>query len=165
MFWIYRDQNQSALNGLYYWELGINWGLLNSSTLLGIPGNTPANAAFFEGSFNYIPSEQNVLSRIAIAYGPIGLPVGAYKVADYVIAAPTSQATNMAFGDIVIQPQTQTLYGSTSTGQFFRVDLSDLNAATGLPFTIVRETGLLSVQTSTWDDYERSSTPERSRSI
>lgn len=51
MYWLYQDQNQSSLNGMYYWDHGANWGLINSSTALGIPASLPPNAAFFAGSF------------------------------------------------------------------------------------------------------------------
>lgn len=139
MFWMYNNGSaQSSLSGLYYWDHGANFGRLNSLTALGIPANLPANAAFAWDSIFYIPTNENVLSRIGITYDPTsGLPISAFKWADYVINAPASQATNMQFGDIAISPISSQLYGSTSTGQFFRIDLSNLNAPGGLPFTLL----------------------------
>lgn len=145
---MYRDDTTQALSGLYYWDQGINWGLLNSLSALDVSGSLPNGAAFAWDSIFYIPSLRNVLSRIRVTYGADGIPDSATREPDYTIAAPTSQPSLMAFGDIVIQPQTYRLYGSTSTGQFFMVDLSDLDAPGGLPFTIILQSAVQpSVQT------------------
>lgn len=156
MFWLY--QNSSAgvvtpsLDGLYFWNRATDtFGRLASSTALGIPTSLPANAAFAWDSFFYIPTEQTILRRISITYGPNGVPNGATWVANYLIAAPATQAANMTFGDIVIDPYSSQLYGATSKGQFFRVDLSDMNNPNGLPYTLILQSAAQpTVQIGRW---------------
>lgn len=140
LFFVYYNSTNSPFNGLYYWNQNSDtFGLLAYAGSVGITatstGSIPNNAAFYEGAYWYIRNGQNVLSRIDILHNSTtGLPNGAISVANYTINAPATQSSNMFFGDIVINPITRQLYGSTSTGQFFRVDLSDLDEPMGLPF-------------------------------
>ncbi len=140
MFWLYQNttSGSSSLDGLYFWNRQSNtFGLLNSSSALGVPSTLPANAAFAWDSFFYIPSYQNILRRILITYDLNGRPSGARWVGNYLINAPAAQAANMTFGDIAINPISEQLYASTSKGQFFRVDLSNMNNPDGLPYTLI----------------------------
>ena len=139
-FAYYNGSRSSALNGFYYWRQTTDtFGRIADAFDVGITAtgifNIPTNAAFAFGTYFYIRNFQNVLAAISVVYNSTTtLPIGAVSVANYTIAAPPTQTTNMRFGDIAIDPGARQLYASTSTGQFFRVDLSNLENPGGLPF-------------------------------
>ena len=125
--------------GIYYTSLQYNKSAkIAPLTGMGIVDFTarsiPQNACWYKNSYWFIVTETLVLRRVFFAYSGL-FPTGIASYVDYPISAPVAQIPLMRFGGIDIDVNTDILYGATTRGQFFNIDLKNLAAP--LPFTQV----------------------------
>jgi hypothetical protein len=123
--------------GLYYMDLRYNVSAKFAPlTDVGIFSNEtkaiPQNACWYKGSYWFIVTETLLLRRTIFSFDG-NHPTGVAVYSDYNIGAPPQQASFMKFGGIDVDVFTDILYASTTRGQFFTVDLTNL-AAPALPF-------------------------------
>lgn len=109
-------------------------------------GSDPANASYYDNSYWYVTGNQQLLHRVAFSYSgstpafasttPISLAASGYPSSNY--------------GDIAINGKTGVLYGTTTSGLFYRINL----ATAGQPGSYAQiRTGLPSLQVSFNADY------------
>jgi hypothetical protein len=94
----------------------------------------PQNACWYKKSYWFIVTDTLVLRRVFFAYSGL-FPTGIASYIEYTISAPSGQGPLMRFGGIDIDVTTDILYGATTRGQFFNINLNNLAAP--LPFTQV----------------------------
>jgi hypothetical protein len=121
---------------LYVWnKLTNSQSLVANTTQLGIGSATlqPANAAFYSDAYWFFEEGTANLYKISLDYTggtPVFSAQTAYDISAVDGAFPTT--TNL-FGDIAINRNTGVLYGSTTNGDFYSLDISAAAAGTGDP--------------------------------
>ncbi len=129
----WNDANQhlffiNAANTFDYWERSTNTIKSVGGSPLNLTAD-PNNAAYYNGSFWYFEHNTNILKEAQISYVG-GDPLTATPQVDAVIPhlIPSISSTGFntnTFGDIAIDTNTGTLYGSTSRGRFYSIDLNN----------------------------------------
>lgn len=138
MFFIYQNTSANtatdtydADNGLYYWDSGapsvVKIGELSELFLTSAMSN-PANAVFSNDAYYFIKVRENKLVTCPITAVP---DVAGCTEKDITMPATGFLATQLIFGDTVIDKAGTTMYGATTQGFFFKV--------TGLDSTPVLE--------------------------
>jgi len=143
--------------GIYYMSLQYNSSArIAPLTDMGIVDFTtrsiPQNACWYKNSYWFIVTETLILRRVFFAYSGFR-PTAIASYIDYTISAPSAQIPLMRFGDVDIDVNTDILYGTTTRGQFFKINLNNLAAP--LPFTqlVAPDTGDPTLQITFNIDY------------
>ena len=113
---------------------------------IGLASTDPANAAYYDNAYWYMAPNAQVLHRIGLTYGG---PTPAFASnTPYQLAASGYPASG--YGDIAINVTTGVLYGTTTAGRFYSIDLARVGQAGS--YREIR-TGLPSLQVSFNADY------------
>ena len=147
-----RDQfffTNGATASLRFWGRGaFGPGSTPAVATLGQIGvaSDPANASFYDNSYWYVTGGQALLHRVSFSYSGI--------TPAFASATPISLAASgypaSSYGDIAINGKTGVLYGTTTGGLFYRINL----ATAGQPGSYAQiRTGLTSLQVSFNADY------------
>lgn len=152
-FFMYSGSTAKYQNKLVFWDranTGIN-SLDDVTTLSSIGAtnaNTPANASYWKDSFWFFKGgSSRVLVRVQMTYVD-GKPQAGTPVEYTVPALPTGSYN---FGDIAINAAGK-LFGATSNGVLFSIDLNTVATNPNAAFTFIRS-GLPSLQLSFNPDY------------
>ena len=115
--------------GIEYWASGTNTIQNVSGVSLGLT-TSPDNAAFYNDALWYFEHDSNKLWKATLSYtgsGNTAVPsvsgVTSYQVLNM---DHTNLFNTNTFGDIAINRGSGILYGSTSRGRFYSIDLSDI---------------------------------------
>jgi hypothetical protein len=125
---------------LYFWDRDSDTlGQVATANDLGLTGDIPRDASFYDDKFWFFGYQNNTLNAVPILYDGNGIPTGIGTMTSTLISI-SNPSNFLSFGDIAINPVTQTLYGSTlpmtsgGRGEFFSLQMSDLaNSYTVLP--------------------------------
>jgi len=119
---------------LYLWDRGSSVSLLADSTQIGVAGGIPANAVFYSNAFWFFDeNDTDDLVRVNLSYSG-GLPSFSSTQRYGITGYPNSST----YGDIAIDKNTGILYGATSQGLFFSLDVS---VATPGGYTQIKASG------------------------
>jgi len=143
-------------NSLLFWDQQSNNQGPDSLKAIGkltsFPGSaSAANAAYYKDAYWYFTGNTQTLNKVAISYTagePTGTSLVTYNLSQY--AAPVYPA-NYGYGDIAIT-SAGILYGNTTGGKFFTIDLNKLGDRNQRVFTALPDTGK-SLQLSFNPDY------------
>ena len=147
-----RDQfffTNAATSSLRFWGRGSTGAgstpAVATLSQIGV-GTDPANASYYDNSYWYVTGGQQLLHRVSFSYA--GTTPAFSTTTPISLAASGYPASN--YGDIAINAKTGVLYGTTTGGLFYRINL----ATAGQPgsYTAIR-TGLTSLQVSFNADY------------
>lgn len=151
------DVDNPEERAIYYTSLQYNTSArIAPLTDMGIVDFTtrsiPQNACWYKNSYWFIVTETLILRRVSFAYSGFR-PTAIASYIDYTISAPAAQIPLMRFGDVDIDVNTDILYGTTTRGQLFNINLNNLAAP--LPFTqlVAPDTGDPTLQISFNLDY------------
>jgi len=133
------DVDNPEERAIYYTSLQYNSSArIGPLTDMGIVDFTtrsiPQNACWYMNSYLFIVTDSLILRRVFFAYSGFR-PTAIASYIDYTISAPVAQIPLMRFGDVDIDMNTDILYGTTTRGQFFNINLNNLGVP--LPFTQV----------------------------
>lgn len=159
-FFIWTSTGDAIQNSLRFWDRS-NTGpttvpeVANQINMGLTPGTAqPANAAFYDDAYWFIPSGSSILHKVEFNYtgdAPTGTTLDVYDLSTYV--APTYIPGG--FGDIAIT-NTGILYGSQGQGgRFFSINLSLLGSTANIIYTEIKppEVGVSGLQLSFSSDY------------
>lgn len=136
---------------LTLWDGGATIQQISSSAVIG-GTRQPANAAFFNGAYWYFGDGTTTLNRIPFDYtSPV--PVALAKEV-FNVTGLTSPSTQNLFGDIAIDAD-GVLFGATTTGRFFKVDLADPILSTYAATIVLAEGVNPSLQLSFSSDFSK----------
>ena len=140
MYWLYQGDASNPA-GLYVWNQvsGAYYRIADQSATWNSQ-TFPANAAFYTDSatgksyYIWITETGSTINYLPITYGPSG-PIGVGPLIQRTITGTDFSPSNMRFGDIAINPNTRQLYGATTNGRFFRIDLTNALVQSTVPYT------------------------------
>jgi hypothetical protein len=152
MYWLYQGDSLNGA-GLYAWNqiTGIYSRIADQSASWGTGAKFPANAVFYTDSstgksyYVWITESGSNINFLPLNYGPSGDPIGVGTRIQRTITGTDFSVGKMNFGDIAIIPSTRQLYGATSGGIFFKIDLSTALVQDRVPYTQIK-TGNPSLQ-------------------
>jgi hypothetical protein len=126
LFFFYRQTASATNYDVLFWNRQTT-GIGSLQTISTLNGNsTPANAAYYNNALWYFnPNSSTVLNQLTFTYSGdtiTGSNQTTYNLANY--ASPTYPAS--FFGDIAINATNGLLYGSTSNGNYYSIDLTKL---------------------------------------
>ena len=127
LFFFYKQTAGATTYDLLTWNRQ-STGIGSLQTIRTLNGSsTPANAAYYNNALWYFnPNSSTVLNQLTFDYTGntiTGSNLTSFNLNDY--ASPNYPAS--FFGDIAINANTGLLYGSTSNGNYFSIDLNNLN--------------------------------------
>lgn len=151
MYWLYQGDSSNPA-GLYAWDqvTGDYSRIADQSSTWGSQ-TFPANAVFYTDSssgksyYVWITEGGSNINVLPITYGPSDKPTGVGTTIVRTITGTDFSPNNMRFGDIAIKPSTKQLYGATTNGRFFRIDLTNFIGQGRVPYTQIK-TGNPSLQ-------------------
>ena len=149
-----------ASNGdLSYYDIASDTnGIVATGSSLGItPDFPPEDATYYAGSYWYIAkgnTANNTLYQATLTYTG-SVPSFSGTPVEYQLTVNGS-TSGMMFGDIVVNPLTQTLYGSTTPGSgglFFTLDMATLVAGTSNAVNVISSSHPIGLQLAFSEDY------------
>ncbi len=119
---------------LYHWDRGSSIFLLADSSQIGVAGAIPANAVYYSNAFWFFDENgTDELVKVNLSYSG-GLPSFA-STQRFVISG---YSNSTAYGDIAIDKNTGILYGASTLGLFFSLNVS---GATPSGYTQIKASG------------------------
>lgn len=119
---------------LYHWDRGSSVFLLADSTQIGVAGAIPANAVYYSNAFWFFDENgTDELVKVNLSYS--GGQPSFSSTQRYVI---DGYSNSTAYGDIAIDKNTGILYGASTLGLFFSLDVS---GATPGGYTQIKASG------------------------
>lgn len=88
-------------------------------------GTDPANAAYYDNAYWYVTGGQRTLHKVAFTYSG-GEPTFASDTP--IDLTSTGYPSGLSYGDIAINAKTGVLYGTTTSGVFYRLGLNEPRA-------------------------------------
>lgn len=141
MYWLYQGDS-SNLPGLYVWnQVTGNYDRIASQSATWESQTFPANAVFYKDNstgksfYIWITEGGSMINILPISFGPSGEPNGVESKIQRTITGIDFLPLDMRFGDIAIKPSNKQLYGATTNGQFFRIDLTNIEEQNTVPYT------------------------------
>ena len=131
---------------LYDWNRGSSLSLLADSTQIGVSGNIPANAVYYSNAFWFFDENgTDELVKVNLNYS--GQTPSFGSTSRYAI---TGYAGTTAYGDIAIDANTGMLYGASTTGLFFSLNVA---GASPTGYTSIKASGNPSLQIAFSPDF------------
>ena len=149
-----------ASNGdLDYYDIASDTnGIVATGSSLGVtPDFPPEDATYYAGAYWYIAkgnTANNMLYQATLTYTG-SVPSFSGTPVEYQLTVDGS-TSGMMFGDIVVNPLTQTLYGSTTPGSgglFFTLDMAALVAGTSNAVNVISSAHPIGLQLAFSEDY------------
>lgn len=137
-----------SARSLYHWDRGPSLALLADSSQLGISGSIPANAVYYSNAFWFFDENgTDELVKVNLSY--VGQTPSFASTQRFTIGGYSGST---AYGDIAIDINSGTLYGASTQGLFFSLNVS---GATPSAYTQVKAggTGNPSLQIAFSPDY------------